>query len=123
MILRQPLVMCLYGPSDFFGVLHGQKVANDLAVVFGLPREAEGGVRFFQYLAVGHDLDDLERVGDRLNSPGRNGRNLTVHQRRLRMKSVEKRGFKWRYVWHCLHGIRPHPRDFPNINLAVCDDI
>jgi ABC-type phosphate transport system ATPase subunit len=48
---------------------------------------------------------------------------LSVHKSGLRVKLVEKRIFDRANIGLVFDGVSPNPRDFPNIDLSICDNI
>ena len=107
--------------SNLTRVFHGKEMTDDLGVVFSLSRQSQSWVKFLGNLTVGHDLNDLCRF--RHNEVCRSLRNFSIHQRRLPMEVMEKPIFESRYLVLRGNRICPDPRDLPNINLSIGNNI
>lgn len=97
-------------------------MTDNLAVMFGLARKTKRRVFLFSDLRVRHHLDFLHGFWN-LESLHLWLRYLAVHQSRFLMKLVKQRIFNSGYVRFVFDWICPHPSDFPNVDLAICDNV
>jgi hypothetical protein len=94
----------------------------NLTVVFCLARKAKGGISFFFNLVVRHYLNSLRRFRQSCPMRQRLG-NFAIHQSGSSVKRVEKCVFDSADISPVVDRVRPNPRDLPNVNLPICNNI
>ena len=115
-IFLQPLEMRLDRDRDVFGIFHRQKIAYELAVMFGLAWEAKSRIPFLLYFRIGHNLNFLGRRWC-LYPVRRLLGCFAIHERRLWMELVKECTLDHARIRAILHGISPDPG---NPQTSIC---
>lgn len=90
--------------------------------MFRLPWKAKGGISFFSDLLIGHHLNNLGRFRQD-ECCGWWFRHSSIHQGRLAMKLVEQRIFERIDLIASIYRVCPDPRDLPDVDLSIGDNI
>ena len=95
---------------------------NDLSIVSGLTGQTLHGVALIVDFTIAHHLYFLRRFGNAAKRT-RAQRNRTVHQLRLRIKTVIKQRLKRPDLFSRSDRISPNPCNFPDVDLTIGDDV
>ena len=120
MIAFQAREVRLHCHCDLWRILDRKEMPYNRGIVFCLSRQSQGRIALFGNLSVSHDLYDLRRLRKWLNRYGTG--NLPIHERRAGVMELEKSVLQRTNVF-TVRGIGPYPSYFPDVDLAIGDDV